>query len=170
MDGLIAAAPVGAPVLVAPKLAALAAVLLGLAAATAAAGAVVGLARGATPDLAGWALWYVAPKWLDWVLVGVLALFLQTLAPGKLAGWGLMVLFLIASLAMNRLGWTDPIYRYGLYPGWPEPPALSGAEGAAAYRLYWAVVAGGLAAWACARSPVRGGSLRGWRGAAMRRG
>lgn len=155
MDGLLAAAPVEAPALVAPKLAALSLVLLGLAAATAGAGIATGWLRGGSPDPGAWIAWYLLPRWFDWTLVGVLALFLQALAPNKLAGWGLMVFYLIGSMAMNRLGWTDPLYRYGLYPGSPLPPALSGAEEAGAYRMYWAAVAGVLAAWACGRSPVR---------------
>ncbi|PAX08145.1 ABC transporter permease [Sphingomonas lenta] len=158
MDGLLAAAPVEPPVLVVPKLVALALVLAGLALATAGAGVAVQLARGSAPDLGAWVTWYLLPRWFDWLLVGVLALFFQALSPNKLAGWGLMVFWLIGSMALNRLGWTDPIYRYGLYPGSPLPPALSGAEGAGAFRLYWAVVAGLLAAWACGRSPVRRGA------------
>lgn len=158
IDALVAAAPVDTPVLALPKLAALALVLLGLALVTAAAGIGVQLARGGALDLAAWLAWYVAPRWFDWMLIGVLALFLQAISPNKLAGWGLMVFYLIGSLALNRLGWTDPLYRYGGYPGAPLPPALSGAEGAegaGAYRSYWGAVAALLAAWTCLRSPAR---------------
>ena len=75
------------------------------------------------------------------MLLGVLALFLQSLAPNKLAGWGYMVFYLIGSLALNQLGWRDPHYRYGSYPGAPLPPSLSGQQGVGLYQFGWGMVA-----------------------------
>lgn len=155
IDALIAASPVEAPMLVVPKLAGLALILMALAISTTAAGIGVELARGGSPDVGAWAGSYMLPRWFDWFLVGVLAIFLQSLSPNKLAGWGLTVFYLIGSMALDRLGWTEPLYRYGSYPGAPLPPLLSGAEGTGSYRVYWAVVAGLFAAVACSRSPVR---------------
>ena len=86
-----------------------------------------------------------------------LALFLQALAPNKLAGWGFTVLYLIATLTLDRLGLVDPLYRYGRYPGYPWPAAVTGAAGVAAYRLLWAAVAAILVAAAvrfAGRRPV----------------
>lgn len=145
----IAATPASRVVLVLPKLLALALVFLLLAAASAGAGAVTELARGHSPDLPAYLAWYVFPKVYEWLLLGVLAVFLQSLAPGKLAGWGYMVFFLIGSLALTKLGWQDPHYRYGGYPGAPLPPGLSGAQGVGWYRLGWGVVAAAMAAMAC---------------------
>lgn len=145
----IAATPASRVVLVLPKLLALALVFLLLAAASAGAGAVTELARGHSPDLPAYLAWYVFPKAYEWLLLGVLALFLQSVAPGKLAGWGYMVFFLIGSLALTKLGWQDPHYRYGGYPGAPLAPGLSGAQGVGWYRLGWGVVAAAMAAMAC---------------------
>ncbi len=105
-------------------------------------------------DLPALLLAYVVPKAWDWALFGVLAMFLQTLAPNKLAGWGLLVLYLIAGLALDQLGYRDPLYRFGGYPGSPLPPALSGVRGAVPYVLLWSGVAAlmlGVALWRSGR-------------------
>ena len=148
---IVAATPAGRAVLVLPKLLALALVLLALAAASAGTGAVAELTAGRTPEPAAYLAWYVFPKAYEWLLLGVLALFLQSLAPGKLAGWGYMIFYLIGSLALNKLGWDDPHYRYGGYPGAPLPPALSGAHGVGWYRLGWGTAAAAMVALACRR-------------------
>jgi len=85
------------------------------------------------------------------VLLGVLAWFLQSFSPNKLAGWGFFVLFLIATLAFDQAGLSDPIFHYGRYPGSPLPPVLTGETQAEAYRLLWGTVATVLAALGIAR-------------------
>lgn len=124
-----------------PKLLALALILAALATAGAAAALIAQAVRGQEPDMGALLRLYVVPAIYDWSLVAALALFFQALAPNKLAGWGYMVLYLIASLALQRMGYDDPLYRYGRYPGWPLPEAISGAEGASLYRAYWGALA-----------------------------
>jgi ABC-type transport system involved in multi-copper enzyme maturation permease subunit len=138
-------------VLVLSKFLALALVLLLLAGASAAAGAATELVKGGSPTLAPYVTWYILPRVYDWLLLGALALFLQSVAANKLAGWGYMVFFLIASLALNRLGLQEPHYRYGAYPGMPLPPELSGARDVGWYRLGWGMVAAALIAVTCRR-------------------
>lgn len=138
---LIAASPVSAGALLLPKLLALGLVLLGLALITGLGAAATELAHGRAPDLLAYFLAYVGPKSLDWLLVGVAALFLQAVSPNKLAGWGLMVLYLIASLALQQTGYTAPLYRYGAYPGTPFPARITGASDTGLYRLYWSAFA-----------------------------
>jgi hypothetical protein len=139
VQDLIGATPASETVILLPKLMALALALLSLAFASAGAAMAVPPLFGRDPpavaELIGW---YVAPRAFDWILIGILAAFLQALAPNKLAGWGLMVLYLIVSLALEQLGFSDPLYRYGAYPGYPLPEALSGAQRTMAYRVYWA--------------------------------
>lgn len=146
---LILATPAGRAVLVVPKLLALAVVFVLLSAASAGAGFLAELAKGQSPAPMSYLAWYIIPKAYEWLLLGVLALFLQALAPNKLAGWGYMVFYLIGSLMLSKLGWQDPHYRYGGYPGAPLPPALSGARGVGWYRLGWGGVAAAMAALAC---------------------
>jgi hypothetical protein len=145
----VSATPVGGVIIVLPKLLALALLFLLLAMASAGAGAVAELAHGHVPTLSLYLGWYVLPKAYEWLLPGVLALFLQSLAPNKLAGWGYMVFSLIGSLALNKLGLQDPHYRYGGYPGFPLPPTLSGAQDVGWYRLGWGMVAAAMIVVAC---------------------
>jgi hypothetical protein len=135
-------------------------VFLLLAAASAGAGAVIELTRVQSPDLSAYATWYVLPKAYEWLLISVLALFLQSLAPSKLAGWGYMVFYLIGSLALSKLGWQDPHYRYGGYPGAPLPPSLTGAQGVGWYRLGWGAVAAVMLAFACKQEGPTGKEMR----------
>jgi ABC-type transport system involved in multi-copper enzyme maturation permease subunit len=142
VDALIGATPIPNAALLLPKLLALAAALLGLAVASAgAAVGVPGLFGIAGPTVAELVGWYVLPRTFDWLLIGTLALFFQAVSPTKLAGWGLMVLFLVATLALDQAGLRDPLHHYGRYPGFPLPPTLSNAEGAGWYRLYWGALA-----------------------------
>lgn len=142
VEELIGASPAPELVLLLPKLAALALALLGLSLASAGAALAVPTLLGHTaPSFFDLFSWYVAPRSFDWLLVGILALFFQAVSPNKLAGWGLMVLYLIASLALEQAGFRHPLYRYGSYPGYPLPEALSGAEDASLYRAYWAALA-----------------------------
>lgn len=149
---IIAASPAHGAVLVLAKFLALALIFLLMAAVTAGAGVASQLLHGQRPDLIAYLTWYILPKTFDWLLVGALALFLQSLAPNKLAGWGYLVFYLIGSLALSKLGLNDPLFRYGGYPGAPLPPAISGAHAVIWYRLGWGVVASVMVAWACVRA------------------
>ena len=153
---LVLATPASRAVLVVPKLLALALVFFLLAATSAGAGFFVELSRGQPPAPMSYLSWYILPKAYEWLLLGVLALFLQSLAPNKLAGWGYLVFYLIGSLAFSKLGWQDPHYSYGGYPGAPLPPSLSGARGVGWYRLGWGGVAAAMAAFTCRHGATNG--------------
>jgi ABC-type transport system involved in multi-copper enzyme maturation permease subunit len=141
VEPLIGATPLPRSALVLPKLLGLSLALLGLALVSGAAALVVpAIKDSAGPGVLGVMLGYVLPKAFDWILVGVLALFLQSLSRNKLAGWGLMVLWLIASLAMEYTGYVSPLYRYGETPVYPRTEWTEG-ESFSAYRLYWGAVA-----------------------------
>ena len=157
VEALIGTTPLPCSALVLPKLLGLSLALLGLALASGAAALIVPIIKGdAGPGFTRLMVGYVLPKAFDWILVGVLALFLQSLSPNKLAGWGLMVLYLIASLAMEYSGFTDPLYRYGETPGYPQTEWTVGAA-FSPYRLYWGAVAAILVALML-RPPKRGSS------------
>ncbi|HEX8443700.1 MAG TPA: hypothetical protein VF631_08640 [Allosphingosinicella sp.] len=141
VEPLIGTTPLPRAALLLPKLLALSLVLIGLAAASGVAALIVpALAGRPAPGLGALLLGYVLPKAFDWILVGVLALFLQSISANKLAGWGLMVLWLIASLAMEYTGYTDPLYRYGETPVYPQTEWTAG-ESFSLYRLYWGAIA-----------------------------
>lgn len=140
LAGLLGATPASDPVLMIPKLLALLLVLASLAAAGALAGVLIQALQAAPIHVIAYVTDWFWPATFDWCLLAVLAVFLQALAPNKLAGWGLFVLFLVASLAADRLGFSDPRYRFGQHPGWPLPAQLSGQPSIGTFRVYWGSV------------------------------
>lgn len=63
-------------------------------------------------ELGKYLLWYVAPQAVFFVLIAVLAVFLQAISPHKFIGWGLMVLFMVSRFAFPNLGWEHKLYNY----------------------------------------------------------
>lgn len=161
---IVGAAPAPDWTFLPPKLAALALVLLGLLAFTAGAGMTVDALRGAPGlDARAWLAWYVLPRAYDWLIFAALAVFLQTVSPSKLAGWGWITLYLISALTLESLGLNDGLYRYGGRLDGPlaELMARDAARGAL-LRLYWGAFAGLLVVLALALHG-RGAEPR-WRG------
>ncbi|MFZ4605932.1 MAG: M1 family aminopeptidase [Caulobacter sp.] len=95
-------------------------------------------------ELTKYLFWLVLPQAADFILVAVLAIFIQTFSPNKFVGWAIMVVFLIAQGTAASFGWDQNLYIYG---GTPLTPLsdLNGQGhfwiGAAWFRLYWALFA-----------------------------
>jgi ABC-type Na+ efflux pump permease subunit len=89
-------------------------------------------------------LWYVAPLAVDLALTAILAVFFQSIVPNKYAGWGLMVLFLILTLAASQIGLEHHLLLYGEGPK-AQFSDLNGAgnwwQGGWWFRLYWGAFA-----------------------------
>lgn len=64
-------------------------------------------------ELDKYLLWYVLPQAVDWILLAVLAVFLQSISPHKFIGWGLMVIYLITTITFVNLGFESKLYNYG---------------------------------------------------------
>jgi len=84
--------------------------------------------------------WYVIPNALDWALIAVLAVFFQAISPHKFIGWGLMLLYLIASLTFPTLGFEHNLYLFGGRT--PVPLSDMNGQGkfedyANWFRAYW---------------------------------
>ena len=102
------------------------------------------LKGGAPMELDKYLLWYVLPSAIQAALIGVLAVFLQVVAPHKFIGWGLMVLYLISRTVLVNLGFSHHLYLYGATPGVPLSDLNREGRfwiGAAWFRLYWAAFA-----------------------------
>jgi hypothetical protein len=89
-------------------------------------------------------VWFVAPQTVDAFLLAALAVFTQAIVPHKFWGWGLMLVYLVASTAFGMLGWEDPLYLYGAAP--PVPLSDMNGQGhfwiaATWLRLYWGACA-----------------------------
>lgn len=64
-------------------------------------------------ELEKYLLWYVLPQALDFILVAVLAVFLQTISPHKFIGWALMVIYIVSTITFTNLGFEHKLYNYG---------------------------------------------------------
>jgi ABC-2 type transport system permease protein len=98
-------------------------------------------------ELGKYLAWYVLPETINAALIAVLAIFLQALVPHKFIGWGLMVLYIVATIVLPRLGLDHNLYIYG---GSPDVPLSDmndqGVAGVARnwFQLYWTLIACGL--------------------------
>ena len=57
--------------------------------------------------------WYVAPLAVDFVLIAILAVFIQAISPNKYVGWAVMVVYFVATSVFSTIGWEHPLYLYG---------------------------------------------------------
>jgi ABC-2 type transport system permease protein len=139
---------------VVPKILAISIVLFStLAASVLAAIAVQALKGHFDFELSKYVLWYVLPTTVNVVLYAVLAIFMQTLVPHKTFGWMLMLLFVVAQVTLDRLGFEHNLYQYAGTPA--EPLSDMNGQGdfgrfAWWFRAYWSAAATLLAVFAYA--------------------
>lgn len=128
-----------------PKVLAVSAVLFSTVIVSMIAAIAIQLSRGQT-DLAisGYFSWYIIPNTVDFILLSVLAVFVQALSPNKYVGWAVMVVYFVATITLGNIGFEHPLYTYGA----TIPNPLSdmngnnvGAGGAWMLRLYWSGIA-----------------------------
>ncbi len=95
-------------------------------------------------ELGKYLTWYVLPQAVGFMEVAALAVFVQAIVPHKFWGWGAMLLYGLSTLVFGALGWEHNLYNYA---GTNEVPLTdlhsTGVAGAAAwwFRLYWGAVA-----------------------------
>ncbi|MDH4165869.1 MAG: M1 family aminopeptidase [Gammaproteobacteria bacterium] len=78
--------------------------------------------------------WYMLPTTVTAVLFAVLAILMQTVVPHKTLGWMLMLLFVVAQVTLDRLGFEHNLYQYA---GTPVTP-LSDMNGQGDFgRIAW---------------------------------
>jgi len=88
--------------------------------------------------------WFVLPGAALAVLFAMLSVFVQVLVPHKFLGWAAMLLYLVATVALENMGLEHNLY---LYAGTPEVPLsdMNGmgrfAVGRYAFLGYWGLVA-----------------------------
>lgn len=108
-------------------------------------GIAVQLLRGFTEIEPGRYLeWYLLPSAATMAVVATLSVFVQALSPSKFIGWGIMVVYTVATMVVGRLGFEDALYTYGEGP--PAPLSDMNADGGLArgawwFRLYWSCMA-----------------------------
>ncbi|MEM8490012.1 MAG: M1 family aminopeptidase [Pseudomonadota bacterium] len=97
-----------------PKVTAVCAVLVVTIGISVVAAILVQLGKGHTNvELAKYLNWYLIPSAIEMLLLAVLAVVFQALSPNKYVGWGLMALYLVASITLYEMGFEHPLYSYG---------------------------------------------------------
>jgi ABC-2 type transport system permease protein len=128
-----------------PKIAAIALVLLATALVAVATGMAIQWLKGYTHfEFGNYMLWFVGPTVVTALQLAVLSVFVQVLVPQKFIGWGVMLLYVVASVAMASAGFEHNLYNYA---GTPTVP-LSDMNGMARFwigqswfQLYWSAFA-----------------------------
>ena len=141
MHEVIDATPAPDWTFIVPKMLAVSLVLIATLLASVVAAVVVQTAKGYLNFEPGkYVLWYLLPNGVDLISLAALAMFGQVVAPNKFAGWGVMVLYIIARFALPANGLEDGLYIFGAV----NPMPLSDMNGLGRFwigawwgRLYW---------------------------------
>ncbi|WP_421739774.1 M1 family aminopeptidase [Caulobacter sp.] len=142
---IIDATPVPDWAFVGPKTLAISLVLISTLFVSVLAAIISQLAHGYTNlELSKYLLWYVLPQSVDWILLAVLAVFLQAISPHKFIGWGLMVIYMVATITFTNLGFEHKLYNYGAVTDTPFSDMNGQGKfwiGAWWLRAYWTAFA-----------------------------
>lgn len=128
-----------------PKTIAVALVLIATLLISVVAAMLIQLIRGYTGvEFGKYFAWYILPMSVDMVILAVLAVFVQALSPNKYVGWGIMVVYLVATIVLSNMGFEHPLYLYGS-TGQNPVSDINGADVGWAMgwwlRLYWGAFA-----------------------------
>ncbi|MEO8133921.1 MAG: M1 family aminopeptidase [Betaproteobacteria bacterium] len=105
---------------VAPKVLAVALVLLATYAVAAITGMVFQLAYGYTRfEPLAYLLWFIVPGLVSALLLATLSVFVQALVPHKFVGWAVMLVYLVGTITLNNLGFEHSLYNYAGEPNVP---------------------------------------------------
>jgi aminopeptidase N len=103
-----------------PKIIAITLVLVATSLAAVATGMVVQVIKGyAQFELAHYLFWFVLPLTVAAVLLAILSVVVQVLVPQKFIGWGVMLIYLVASVALATAGFEHTLYGYADAPPVP---------------------------------------------------
>jgi aminopeptidase N len=88
--------------------------------------------------------WFILPGLVTAFTLSALVVFVQALAPHKFVGWGVMLLYLIATGVLSSLGFDHNLYLYGSAP--PTPLSDINGQGdfarfAGWFNAYWSAFA-----------------------------
>jgi ABC-2 type transport system permease protein len=93
-------------------------------------------------ELDKYLLWYLLPNLFGCFTLAALSVFVQAISPHKFVGWGLMLLYLIATISLAQMGFDHNLYLYGGTPPAPVSDVNPNGHywiGAAWFQAYWTV-------------------------------
>ncbi|HEU4733718.1 MAG TPA: M1 family aminopeptidase, partial [Kofleriaceae bacterium] len=128
-----------------PKIVAVTVVLAATSLVAVATGMLVQLLKGFTHfELGGYLLWFALPTFVTAVQLAVLAVFVQVLVPQKYLGWGVMLAYIVSTVALGAAGFEHNLYNYA----GTSPVPLSDMNGMgrfwigqAWFQVYWTAFA-----------------------------
>jgi len=86
--------------------------------------------------------WFLLPNLAACFGLAALSVFVQAISPHKFVGWGLMLLYLIATITLGQMGFDHNLYLYGGTP--PMPTSDMNADGhywigPTWFQVYWTI-------------------------------
>lgn len=128
-----------------PKIVAIALVLGATAFVAVLTGMGVQAAKGYTRfEFGAYALWWWLPMVISALQLAVLSVFVQVLVPQKFVGWGVMLVYVVATVALSSAGFEHNLYLYGGGPAVPLSDMNGMGRfwvGAAWFQAYWSACA-----------------------------
>ncbi|HEX3477437.1 MAG TPA: M1 family aminopeptidase [Kofleriaceae bacterium] len=128
-----------------PKIVAITLVLAATSLAAVGVGVIIQLFKGYTHiELGAYLLWFMLPTWIGAVQLAVLSLFVQVLVPQKYIGWGVMLIYVVATVALSAAGFEHNLYNYGSTPNVPLSDMNGMGRfwvGQAWFQVYWTAFA-----------------------------
>ena len=67
----------------------------------------------------GYLVWFILPNLITAVQLAALAVFVQNCVPHKFLGWIVMLVYVVASITLNKIGFEHNLYNFGGDPGAP---------------------------------------------------
>jgi aminopeptidase N len=90
-------------------------------------------------------VWFLLPGVIGATLLAVLAIFVQALVPHKFIGWAVMLVYLVATITLNVIGFEHNLYNYADTSRVPTSD-MNGLGrfwiGRAWFQVYWLAFAG----------------------------
>jgi len=128
-----------------PKIGAIALVLTATSLVAVSTGMAVQLAKGYTQlEPLSYLAWYLWPTVVTSLHLAVLSVLVQVLVPQKFIGWGVMVVYIVATIASGAAGFEHNLYAYAATPPVPLSDMAGMSRfwiGQAWFQLYWTAFA-----------------------------
>jgi ABC-2 type transport system permease protein len=128
-----------------PKIGAIALVLIATSLVAVFTGMAVQLAKGYTQlEPLSYLAWYIWPMVVTALQLAVLSVLVQVLVPQKFIGWGVMLVYIVASIALGTAGFEHNLYNYAGGPSVPLSDMAGMSRfwvGQAWFQLYWTAFA-----------------------------
>ena len=64
-------------------------------------------------------LWFILPGLITAVQLAALSVLVQVAVPQKFVGWAVMLVYLVASITFDTIGFEHNLYLYGGHPSVP---------------------------------------------------